>query len=132
MGNRSKALLNVLTAIVLGGAAMSEAYDFATGDDLREWCEPLARCTSESGKCSRREFQKVNRCLGFISGFIGGHDMGLVEAGAEPKFVCTPDEATVGQFVRIFLKYTTDHPEDLHFQAKHVLYGALFEAFPCK
>jgi hypothetical protein len=46
--------------------------------------------------------------------------------------VCAPTEATVSQYIRIFLKYVDDHPEIAHEDFDFVALSALIRAFPCK
>jgi hypothetical protein len=45
--------------------------------------------------------------------------------------VCAPTEATVSQYIRIFLKYVDDHPELAHQDFDFVALNALIGAFPC-
>jgi hypothetical protein len=46
--------------------------------------------------------------------------------------VCAPTEATVSQYIRIFLKYVDEHPEVAHEDFDFVALSALIRAFPCK
>jgi hypothetical protein len=45
--------------------------------------------------------------------------------------VCAPEEITQSQVVKIFMAYTTRHPEELHKDYFFVALAALREAFPC-
>ena len=45
---------------------------------------------------------------------------------------CQPDEVTLEQLRRIYIKYATEHPEDLHLTAAGVALNAFVEAFPCE
>jgi hypothetical protein len=46
--------------------------------------------------------------------------------------VCAPTEATVSQYIRIFLRFVDDHPEVAHEDFDFVALMALIRAFPCK
>jgi hypothetical protein len=46
--------------------------------------------------------------------------------------VCAPYESTVPQYIRIFLKYVDDHPEEAHNDFDFVALNALIRVFPCK
>lgn len=46
--------------------------------------------------------------------------------------VCSSPNSTMSQYVRIFDKYVTTHPERLNDDAATVVLDALREAFPCK
>ena len=131
MSNKLRDLLRVLAAVVLAGAVMSEALG-RTADDLRGDCEPVFRCTSEAGDCSRDEFVATNACISYIHGFKDGRQVGIAEVGAKPKAVCVPDEVTIGQLIRVFLKYVSDHPEKLHEPEYQELIRSWRLAFPCK
>ena len=45
--------------------------------------------------------------------------------------ICIPQEATLGQVIRVFNAYTARHPETQHHSYKYVALLALKEAFPC-
>jgi hypothetical protein len=46
--------------------------------------------------------------------------------------VCAPNESTVTQYIRIFLKYVDDHPELAHNDFDFVALDALVKVFPCR
>jgi hypothetical protein len=58
-------------------------------------------------------------CLGFIKGVDSEID------------VCERKNVTVGQVVKVALKYMDDHPEELDQPASTVVRRALEKAFPC-
>ena len=59
-------------------------------------------------------------CLGFIKG---------VDSEIE---TCEGDNVTLGQLVKVTVKYMDDHPEELDQIAATVVRRALIRAFPCK
>jgi hypothetical protein len=64
------------------------------------------------------------RCGGLVEGIAYGASAG--------RFVCAPPTATVGQTVRVVMKYIEDQPERLHENFKLLAYEALRAAWPCK
>jgi hypothetical protein len=48
------------------------------------------------------------------------------------KHFCLPDEATLGQAVRVAVKWLEDHPARLHERAIDLVLSALRENFPCR
>jgi Rap1a immunity proteins len=46
--------------------------------------------------------------------------------------VCAFTQATVSQYIRVFLKYVDDHPEIADQAFGFVAVNALIQAFPCK
>jgi hypothetical protein len=143
VGNRSKALLNVLAAIVLAGAVVSKAYGVNTAEELRRSCEDAVKCSADADTCEAVEFMQTARCIAYIKGFRGGHFMGMVEGTRQPELtheelsraygvVCVPPEASFLQLAQVFIKYINDHPEELHGNAYSQLWISLRKAFPCE
>lgn len=74
--------------------------------------------------------------LGYDSGLCQGYMRGYIELLRDPDVsnlagVCIPDEATLGQSIRIFKKFGAEHPEAEHLPASIVLMAANLNAFPC-
>ncbi|WP_128956012.1 Rap1a/Tai family immunity protein [Bradyrhizobium zhanjiangense] len=46
--------------------------------------------------------------------------------------ICKPQGTTIGQQVRIVLKYLSDNPKELHKIAQEVIFEALKQAWPCE
>jgi hypothetical protein len=64
--------------------------------------------------------------------FDTGYCSGLVEGiSYASTHSCLPDGATVGQAVRVVVKYLNDHPEDLNLDERELVDVALGLAFPC-
>ena len=130
MSNRSKGLLRVLAAIVFGAAAMSEAST-DTAIFLRQNCEQVIKCRSDTVPCNSPEYLAGQSCLSYIDGYLDGRAVGFVETGAKATQLCVPDGVTNGQVAEIFLKYTSDYPAELRLSARFALYWSLVSAFPC-
>jgi Rap1a immunity proteins len=48
----------------------------------------------------------------------------------EAQSICIPDDVTSEQPIRAFMKYSDDHPEELHKSAPLVVWEAMHQAFP--
>jgi len=69
-------------------------------------------------------------CNAYIAGVEDATDLARAVKG---KDSCIPDGVTVPQMVKIFVKYTDNHPEQLHQPAAIGITLALADAFPgCK
>ncbi len=152
MGNRSKALLNVLAAIVLAGAVMSEAFGGDarfTAMDLRNDCQHFSKGLSldpHDTKCRGQIYTAATKCGFYVSGYREGHLMGLVVTASKAtgyavlefeklrkyRNACIPQNVTNGQLIEVFLKYINDHPERLHEPRGNQLYLSWVGAFPCE
>ena len=66
--------------------------------------------------------------------FAAGFCMGIVE-GALWSLPRTdfrlPNDATTGQGLKVLVKYTDDHPEELHERTALLAAGAFVKAWPC-
>lgn len=109
--------LSVGLAIAASVGASAQSNDTASGN----WWLPM--CAASSG---------INqaRCLAYLEGFIGAHDM-MVALGSRPV-VCPPQGVNLGQAMRVVVKYMRDHPERMHMAFVTLVGPALFNAFPCR
>lgn len=71
-------------------------------------------------------------CVGFISGFMDA--FAIIEGMTDRKvrFFCLPKRGISNdQAVRVFVKWATEHPGDLHTTARSTLMIAFTNTFPC-
>jgi hypothetical protein len=47
------------------------------------------------------------------------------------RWICVPEGVNGDQLARIFLKYTDEHPENLHLSGSVSVWNALLYTFPC-
>jgi Rap1a immunity proteins len=45
--------------------------------------------------------------------------------------LCIPREVNSSEALRVFLKYSDNHPEELHLSVPLVIWDAMHQAFPC-
>ena len=84
----------------------------------------LSACESES-------VDKQNKCVSYLGG-IADATSTWIDWGMMSQKFCQPDEVSLEQLRRIYIKYATEHPEDLHLTAAGVALNAFVEAFPCE
>jgi Rap1a immunity proteins len=65
--------------------------------------------------------------MGMIEGM--GLQQGL---DGKPSSNCVPKDVTLGQTVRVVVKYMDDHPEETHQSFVAFVYDATRKAWPCK
>jgi len=149
VGSRLSGFLRLLTAIVLAGAVMSEAFGegaIISAKELRDDCEHVSKCRdSHDRECKGQVFRAATRCVFYVSGFRDGHITGLTEAARaagheindlqtlrKHAIVCIPQNVSNEQLIEIFLKYINDRPERLHERARNELYNSWKGVFPCE
>ncbi len=125
----------VFASLLYGGPIQASEYLVETGLDLLHVCK-LARPYVERdfdrvGKDGPDAFGKAVFCIGYIRGFVAGHDA-LGASHGEKYAFCTEKVRSVEQYMRVFSKWADDNPEQLHLVAPLTLFLALREAFPCK
>ncbi len=141
--------LSLLTAVVLAGAVMSEAFGVSvTAEKLRHDCRTFIKCIENGGLCpSDAEASSAAYCNGYIKGFWDGRYFGLAEADFHLEktetFVgkelakkygmyCTTEGVTTNQAAEVFVKYMDSQPEKLYESAREMLFNSFVEAFPCE
>ena len=86
--------------------------------------EALAACESES-------VATQNKCVRSLAGIVDATTT-WVDWEMMPKKFCQPDEVTLEQLRKIYVKYANEHPEELHLTAAGIAVNAFVEAFPCE
>jgi len=108
---------------------------------LADGNELLKQCTSAifsiESEVYKKEGDEFNTafCLGIVRGVkdtLG--TLSSVEGVLLPVYrVCFPKKGiSVGQAVRIVVKYLNEHPEDLHAYEAILVMKAFYQAYPCK
>lgn len=99
--------------------------------------EVLQRCNDGQGSFGQ------SFCLGYVSASMDAHEtdnmsrfLRAITDGAEGassvrSSYCLPKESTLGQAVRVFVRYAEQHPEKTHVPADRLIRISLEEAFPC-
>jgi hypothetical protein len=72
---------------------------------------------------------KAGICAGWVNGTNGTHTYWAKRSDGP---ICTPDAVTVGQLVRIFMKYLEENPERLHENANWLYEDAMRGVYPCQ
>ncbi len=111
----SRWLMAAAVVLVLVGEAQAEVF---SGNEFLKWCTNTPEGTELA-------------CFGFLH--ATAEMIKLVrEIGTDAAFPCLPDNATVGQYRDIVVRWLNEHPELRHEQALAAVIISLQEAFPCE
>lgn len=106
-----------------GGAAATTAY-FKVGDDLKASCEGTA---AGEPNASTAEYLL---CLGYLQAVVDS-DATFAEWGDAARKACIPQGVTSSQLREVFLDWTNERPDYLHFSAASLALTAFSESWPC-
>jgi hypothetical protein len=71
-------------------------------------------------------------CAAYVDGLMGGIALFADKGGIlEREQYCSPSGVTVGQAVRLLVKYIKDNPAIAHVETRMLMLSALVAAFPC-
>lgn len=74
----------------------------------------------------------LSACVGFISGFIDAFAIIDGMTDRKVRFFCLPSRGISNdQAIRVFVKWATEHPGDLHTTGRSTLMLAFTNTFPC-
>ena len=79
--------------------------------------------------CESTDSSIQNMCLTYILGFMDAYR--LSQAAGMKSLFCTPLEVSMGQIMRMTIKYIRDHPEKSHENFWSLIATAQLIAFPC-
>lgn len=113
-----KTIRNLIAALLLIGASHGAmAGGFESGNSL------LTKCEDE-------KLEENALCYGYLEAVSDTFERAAVWEGFESD-ICMPVGVTVGQLLKIWIKWANEHPEDLHFEASSIVLNAYIAAFPC-
>lgn len=108
-------------AFAVGSSSQSPQNDAVTGNGLLGSCQIHVK-SMENRAYNETPFEAYRD--GYCSGLVAG------VSSASPR-VCPDAGVTIGQQIRVVLKYLQDHPEELHLDDAVLVDRALTKAFPC-
>lgn len=118
-------LLAVMGAAAVPGPGPGHANSARTDQFL--W-----KCTMREGRNQQEALQAYAQCLGYINGVLDMHAMMVAFAKSKAMFCLPPEGVTIDQAHKIFVKWASDNPKELHQLARSSVMLALKQAFPCK
>ena len=102
------------TAVML--SANSAFADYYSGNKLLEYCNPDS---------SERDI-----CTGYVAGIRGAIDTWKIWENIDSG-ICVPKEISLGQSIKVVVKYLEANPGKLHLSASSYVLNAFIDAFPC-
>ncbi len=130
----SKALLLTLTAWLLWSAPAFAQDMFlrkGSAEALAKECRAVLSADLDKMQAPADAMWPIGSCLGFLNGVI---DMATIAREESPKtaqFFCIPRTVTGAQLAKVFVKYSDNHPEQLHLPAAVIVVLSFKDAFPC-
>jgi hypothetical protein len=107
-----------MLVITAGLLSVSSAYsDYYSGNKLLEYCNPNS---------SKRDI-----CTGYVAGTRGAIDTWKIWENIDSG-ICVPNEVTLGQSIKVVVKYLETNPDKLHLSASSNVLNAFADAFPCE
>jgi hypothetical protein len=87
----------------------------------------------EENPASEEGAVRFVHCVGYVGGMLDMHALMSDPrvAGGKPQFCLPKSGISNDQAIKVFLKWSREHPEQLHKSARISLLIALREAFPC-
>ena len=118
-------------AIVNPSHVQSQENKLDTAEGLASACRLYVQLTDNQLRgVNTSDYVSAGFCGGYLNGFAANGSYAELFTDASQLY-CVPKGVNIAQSIKVFLKYTDDHPEELHLPAGMVLVHALRKAFPC-
>ncbi len=107
------------------------AEDYTSSLHFQDSCQKLVRLDPQNSSVSSDNALAAGECLGFATGAsqaLGAFQILSKNTGS----ICLPlQNGSNIEYVKVWLKYLDNHPEELHLPAFVSFAAAQHEAFPC-
>lgn len=111
--------------------AFCQSGQYLTGGAILPKCKVFLASLDGQNITASQE-NEAQECVGYLEGTFDTEAVIRATKGNDaPHNVCQPSEMTLGQLVRVFVKYSDAHPEMLHLPGALLLHNALVLSFPC-
>ena len=128
-------LCSTLLSIQTASAENNDPTEIRTGNGFLRVCSDLEKM--DAGQITDQALANIGICTGYMMGLEDGIHLMIAERNASQKvtakmpFCMTDSDITLGQEVRIVLKYIRANPEKAHMLTALLATLALEKAFPC-
>lgn len=120
-------ILVILAATVCRAQTRPGSYYGGTAAEIVSACRNI----SVTEPAALGDPQKLSYCTAYLEGMVDGGT--FVANGDANRFpVCVPPGVTMGEVIRVVLKFADDNPEKLHWGAAPFVTLALARAYPCE
>ena len=116
-----------LAPALIAAQALAQDVKSMTAASLEEHCKK--RTDIERGQFTYEAALGAGACAGYMNGALGAY---YFLAQEYRNWICLPSNATADQAARIFLKYLSDNPQELHKPAIGIVLLSWAATFPCK
>jgi hypothetical protein len=126
-------LLCLLPLSIQAASDEHPSEDIQTGNGFVRSCSDI---DAQNDQITAWALAHISSCTGYLMGLHDGITLMTLVANQSSKAnirepFCLPDSATLGQEVRIVLKYIRANPEKAHMDTSLLATKALEIAFPC-
>ncbi|MGW5960198.1 Rap1a/Tai family immunity protein [Methylorubrum thiocyanatum] len=105
----------VIAVALVALSSMPVRAQFFNGNHLHSWCaQPSGSIFKEA-----------------VSSYMSGLMDGTVYSKNPDLKICMPESVSIQQARDVFCKYLSDHPEDRHRTAAHLVFASIRAAWPC-
>ena len=111
--------MKILFVVIFMMVSFKSYGSFYTGNKIYGFCI--------TDKSSATYYQNSATCHGYISG-VYDHVLGVTKSGV----LCLDSGVTIGQAVKIFMKYADENPSKLNKSAELLVENSMYDAFKCK
>jgi hypothetical protein len=127
-----KIVLFCVLVLPLCFRAPAQGGFYETTEMLSASCRIAIRTWSEQNPNSI-DLLIAQSCNGYLQGALDAFEFERVAGSqkSDAQSVCIPDDVKKEQVIRVFMKYSDDHPEELHKAAPVVVWEAMHQAFAC-
>ena len=129
-----------IVLLTLACCCWSQTSNRDDGNTLLTECGSALRFADAGFKGTDSDRLSAKWCLGYLDGFVGGFKaMEMVASKTYEEYlrmsktyVCFPEHSTLGQDMRVVVKFLQDHPERLHEDEEFLVFKAFQAAYPCE
>src|SRR5262245_32849504 len=108
--------------------AQSDPTPLETTQSLAAACRTYVRMFDDNrASTTSTDWLHVGVCVGYFQGFAAHHFYATEFSNMVPLY-CTPTGVNNTQVIKVFLKYTVDHPEELHLPISIIVARAIRQA----
>ena len=136
-----KSAWTFLPLVMLSALAIAQnqnTYNEVDGNRFLTHCSQLLK-HADAGFSAETDSFDSEWCLAYMQGFSDGWEGSTLAHSKDYEdyrktaqtIFCIPAEVTLGQEIRVVVKWLQDHPERLHHEASAEIVAALRTAFPC-
>jgi Rap1a immunity proteins len=129
---RMRTIPLVSTRVLFAGAARAEEQGQISAAEVASWCEPYRTAVLSNNHVTVKTTAQSPVCWG---AFLAIQQLGSIyerdDSSESILRTCSPPNSRLTEFIKIFLRYSDEHPERGHEKFIQVALDSLWKAYPC-